>query len=59
MNEPFSIRRAGTTIYDILDPDGMVIGWGADKRWASAMALGLSLLTLMSMRAYRSDYAND
>lgn len=44
MNETFDIRRVGTAIHEITAPNGMVVGWGVDKRWSAAIALALMVL---------------
>jgi hypothetical protein len=34
----FSIRRVATTGHEIIDPDGNVVAWAADKPWALVIA---------------------
>lgn len=40
----FSTRRVATAAHEIISPDGLVIGWSVDERWAAAMVAGLERL---------------
>jgi hypothetical protein len=42
----FTSRRIATAAHEVITPDGTVIGWAVDEKWAAAIVSGLNEMLL-------------